>query len=325
MKKYLITGFSGFVGYHFISYLNTIVSEKTEVFGLDIVEPYDFRDWNFDKLSIIFKTINMLDVQAVNEVISQYKPDYILHLAALSSVGKSWEDPASCFKNNTEIFLNIVESIRKEKLKTKLLCIGSSEEYGYVDESRIPIREDMCINPSNPYAVTKVAQENLTKCYVDKFGLNITLTRSFNHIGPRQSDIFVIASFVKQVAQAYVDKKKELLMITGNLNVVRDFLDVRDVVSAYYMILQSGKAGELYNVCSGNGYALNDIVKLLSKISGIEIKTKINPDLIRPNDMPIIIGDNQKLKQDTNWKSKYNIEQSLIDIYNYWIDQINNK
>ena len=322
MKRYLVTGFSGFVGYHFINYLNSVVTEKTSVLGLDIAEPFDYEEWCFENLEIKFTKVNILEQEEIANIIEGYKPNYILHLAALSSVGKSWEEPAECFVNNTGIFINLVETLRKQKLDSKLLCIGSSEEYGFVDSKNIPISEELEINPSSPYAVTKVAQEGLSKCYATKYGININLTRSFNHIGPRQKDVFVIASFCKQVAQAYLDEQKELNMITGNLNVIRDFLDVRDVVAAYYYILQSGKSGELYNVSSGKGYQLKEIISILEEISGIKISTITNQKLIRPNDMPIIIGKNDKLKNDTGWKPEYSIKQSLTDIFNYWVEQL---
>lgn len=322
MEKYLITGASGFVGFHFINYLNSVVKEKTSVLGLDISEPKDLNEWNFENLEIKFKKINILDKTEVNNVIVDYEPGFILHLAALSSVGRSWNDPAGCFINNTGIFLNLIEAVRNHKLNSRILCIGSSEEYGIVEPDNIPISEDLNINPSNPYAVSKVAQESLCRCYVAKYGMNINLTRSFNHIGPRQNDTFVIASFCKQIASAFVKGEKTLKLTTGNLNVIRDFLDVRDVVSAYYLILQKGKSGELYNVCSGNGYGLNDIINYLGDISGLEISTVTNPDFIRPNDMPVIIGNNKKLKSDTGWEPVFHIKESLTDIFNYWVEQL---
>lgn len=323
MERYLITGFSGFVGYYFVKYLNEAsLDNDIEVLGIDIQPPVDFRNWNFKNLKISFKNINMLDSEALSNAIVDFSPTKILHLAALSSVGKSWIEPALCFKNNTEIFLNIVETLRLNNIDCKLLCIGSSEEYGFVSTKDIPIVEDMRINPSNPYAVTKVAQESLAKCYVDKYNMKIMMTRSFNHIGPRQRDTFVIASFTKQIAEAVVSGKKAFVMKTGNLSVVRDFLDVRDVVKAYYLILQKGNPGELYNVCSGNGYQLRDIINSIGKISGCEVTTEVNPDFIRPNDMPIIIGDNSKISKHTGWKPEFNITQSLTDIFSYWVEQL---
>lgn len=322
MEKYLITGGAGFVGFHFISYLNSIVQEKTSVLCIDKIVPVDINSWIVDNLELKFEVCDMENETQLTELICNYKPDYILHLAALSSVGQSWSNPVACFKNNTNIFLNIVEAIRKNCCDTKLLCIGSSEEYGNIDENDIPISEDLPIYPENPYAVTKVAQEGLSKCYVDKFGMNITLTRSFNHIGPRQKETFVIASFAKQLAQAYVNGDKKCIMRTGNLGIIRDFLDVRDVVAAYYKILKLGKAGELYNVCSGEGYELNTVIDILSKIANIEIVKEINPDLIRTNDIPKVIGSNKKLIYDTGWKPIYKIEDSLYDIFEYWVKKI---
>lgn len=322
MRKYLITGYAGFVGYHFISYINSNAKEKTQILGVDVNIPFDSALWNFSNVEIIHKNINLLNQEEVFLTISEFKPTHILHLASLSSVGLSWQNPAGYFSNNTGIFLNLVEAVRNANLNCKILNIGSSEEYGFVDEKNLPLVEDMSINPANPYAVTKMAQESLSNVYNLGFGMNIVSTRSFNHIGPRQRDTFVVASFTKQVAQASIEGKKTLTMITGNLNVVRDFLDVRDVVSAYNRLLENGKSGEIYNVCSGEGIALTSIINELSNISGINISTQTDPKLVRPNDMPRIIGNNLKLKKDTNWQRKYTLQETLIDTFNYWKEQL---
>lgn len=322
MQKYLITGYSGFVGYHFLSYLNSIAKEKVFVIGLDIIFPNDFSNWSFNNLEIIHKTINLLDFNEVNSVITEYIPTHIVHLAAFSSVGKSWKDPSGYFSNNVGAFLNIVESIRKNEIKCRILNIGSSEEYGSVNEKQIPILETNRINPDNPYAVTKMSQEGLAHVYSSGFGMDIISTRSFNHIGPRQRDVFVVAAFTKQVAQAVIDERKALDMITGDLNVIRDFLDVRDVVSAYYLLLEKGISGEVYNVCSGEGIPLQRIISELSNISGISISNHVSPDLLRPNDIKKIIGSNEKLKKDTNWERNYSLEETLADTLNYWEEQL---
>lgn len=322
MQKYLITGYAGFVGYHFINCLNSNTKEKIRVLGIDINEPQDFSEWNFENLEITHKSINLLDTKEVFETISEFAPTHILHLAALSSVGKSWKEPSGCFSNNTGIFLNLCEAVREEKLNCKILCIGSSEEYGFVEEKHLPLTEDLMIQPANPYAVTKMAQESMARVYSEGLGLDIICTRSFNHIGPRQRDTFVVASFTKQVAQAAIDGKHELDMTTGNLNVIRDFLDVRDVVNAYRLLLENGKKGEVYNICSGEGIPLTKIIKTLSEISGIKITTHTDPSLIRPNDIAKIIGSNKKLKSDTAWNRKFTLQQTLTDTFNYWKDQL---
>ncbi len=322
MRKVLITGYAGFVGYHFISYINTHTKEKTQILGVDVNIPFDSALWNFSNVEIIHKNINLLNQEEVFSTISEFKPTHILHLASLSSVGLSWQNPAEYFSNNTGIFLNLVEAVRISNISCKILNIGSSEEYGFVDEKNLPFVEDMSINPANPYAVTKMAQESLSNVYNLGFGMDIVSTRSFNHIGPRQRDTFVVASFAKQVAQASIEGKQSLILTTGNLNIVRDFLDVRDVVSAYNKLLEDGKRGEIYNVCSGEGIPLTAIINELSNISGINITTHTDPKLVRPNDMQKILGSNSKLKKDTNWQRKYTLHETLIDTYNYWKDQL---
>ena len=322
VNRYLITGYAGFVGYHFIAYLNSIAKEKVSVLGIDITKPFDFDDWNFNNLEISHKTIDLLNYDEVYSTIKDFEPTHIIHLASLCSVGGSWKDPAGYFNNNSGIFLNIIESVRKVEIKCRILNIGSSEEYGFVTRSQLPLVESMKINPENPYAVTKMTQESLGHVYSNGLGLEIISTRSFNHIGPRQRDSFVVASFTKQVAQAYINGEKELKMTTGNLNIVRDFLDVRDVVAAYYLLLKKGKTGDIYNICSGEGISLTSIIEELANISGIKISTHINQDLIRPNDIPEIIGSNEKLIKDTNWKRVYSLKSTLNDTFNYWKEQL---
>ena len=322
MKKYLITGYAGFVGYHFIAYLNSIAKEKNEILGVDINTPNDFSSWKFDNLKITHRSINLMDLEEVQSTIDDFKPTHIVHLAAFSSVGKSWQQPSEYFSNNTGIFLNLLESVRDSGVQCKILNIGSSEEYGFIEENQLPLVEDMRINPANPYAVTKMVQESMANVYSKGFGMNIISTRSFNHIGPRQRDTFVIASFSKQVAQAFIDGKKELDMTTGNLKIIRDFLDVRDVVSAYNLLLENGKSGDIYNVCSGEGISLTEVINELSNVSGIKITAHTDLNLVRPNDVSKIIGSNHKLKNDTNWQRKYTLRQTLTDTFNYWKDYL---
>lgn len=322
MHKYLITGYAGFVGYHFISYLNSIAKEKINILGIDKVIPNDFSTWKFKNLEIEHLDINLLDINDVHIAIKNFKPTRIVHLASFSSVGKSWQEPAVYFSNNTGILLNLLETVKALGLDCKILNIGSSEEYGLIDENKLPLVENTHINPQNPYAVTKMAQECLANVYSKGLGINIISTRSFNHIGPRQRDSFVVASFAKQIAQAAINGKYSFEMTTGNLNVIRDFLDVRDVVSAYELLLEKGKPGEIYNVCSGQGSSLIEIIEMFSTISGIKITTHTDPSLIRPNDIPKIIGSNQKLKIDTGWQRYYTLHQTLTDIFNYWKEQL---
>lgn len=319
MEKYLITGFSGFVSKHFIEYLESL-NTNASVVGIDINYP-EFSITDYKHVLCSFRRIDLLDKNQVDNIIYQFKPDYILHLASYSSVAFSWKNPVASFSNNTNIFLNLLEQIRTMNLNCRVLSIGSSEEYGDVDEKDIPLTEDHSLKPVSPYAVARVSQEMLSKIYVDGYKLDIVLTRSFNHIGPGQRDIFVISSFAKQLADIKKNNKPREI-VTGNLSIIRDFLDVRDVVKAYHALFKSGRKGEIYNVCSGNGTSLELIIRKMKELLNINVETKTDPTLIRPNDNNIIIGSNEKIKRETGWNTTYTLENSLTDLLDYWYNSL---
>ena len=241
-----------------------------------------------------------------------------MHLASISSVGHSWNHPQESFVNNTNIFLNLVEQIRIENLNCKILSIGSSDEYGIVSKDDLPIKEACRLNPINPYAVARVSQEMISQIYQKGYGMNIVMTRSFNHIGPGQKEIFAISSFAKQLVNIHAKKTADNTVFVGDISVIRDFVDVRDVVRAYYLLLKHGKNGEIYNISSGIGISLNDILNKMCEILGITITIKRNDNLIRPNDNPVLIGDSNKLKNELGWEQSYTINESLVDILNWW-------
>jgi len=319
MEKYLVTGFSGFVSFHFLSYLESLAIQVV-VLGIDINEP-DFDYHVFLHVKCHFNSIDLLNKSQIDHVIYDFQPSYILHLASYSSVAFSWKHPVTSFSNNTNIFLNLLEQVRSLNLNCRILSIGSSEEYGNVIESDMPLREEHVLKPVSPYAVARVSQEMLSKIYVDGYKLDIVLTRSFNHIGPGQKEIFVISSFARQLAEI---KKynKPAFIIAGDLSIIRDFLDVRDVVVAYYQLFKKGVSGEVYNICSGNGVSLAFIIKSMATYLGLEIVTHVNQDLIRPNDNKIIIGSNLKIKNATGWDLGYSLDKSLEDIINFWLKKI---
>jgi GDP-4-dehydro-6-deoxy-D-mannose reductase len=316
MNKYLITGFSGFVGRHFVEYLEN-TEKNCLVKGLDIHNP-DFRFDQYKNVKISFEKIDLLFKDQVEYIIHEFQPNYILHLASFSSVAFSWKEPVQSFQNNTNIFLNLLDAVRKLNIDTRILSVGSSEEYGDVNDEDLPLKEDHKLNPISPYAVSRVSQELLSRVYVKGYNLDIVLTRSFNHIGPFQKDIFVLPSFVKQLVQLEKGGMVNNKLITGDISIVRDFTDVRDVVCAYYLLLNKGDKGEIYNVCSGRGWALKEIIDVICRILGIEVSIDANPDLFRPDDNRIIIGSNKKLRDKTNWEMKHSLEQSLTSMIRYW-------
>jgi len=310
MKKYLITGISGFVAFHFLEYLNS-QDNKNEVLGLDLNISQEVKEYSFENIKLNLIELNLLEYKTLEKAMVSFNPDYIVHLASFSSVGKSWEMPLESFLNNTNIFLNIAEIVRHNNINCRILSVGSSEEYGNVKEADLPLKEDMPLNPGNPYAVARVSQEMLSKCYVNAYKLDIILTRSFNHIGARQRTDFAIPSFAKQILEGINQGQSEIKLITGDITVVRDFIDVRDVVNAYFALLINGKSGELYNVCSGKGHSLKDVIDLLAKINNIKIITEIDSKRVRPIDNRIIIGSFEKIKTHTGWEPKFELEDSL--------------
>ena len=306
MSRYLITGVQGFVGRYLVEYLQAREVDA-KIAGIDIAKESDMK--------IEYHSLDLSDKGQTAQIIQSFKPDYIVHLASISSVGQSWQDPAQCFKNNTNIMLNILEAVRQQNLKTRILSIGSSEEYGDYEVEQMPLSEDYKLEPQNPYAVAKLSQEMLGKVYT-ALGVDVVMTRSFNHIGPRQSNRFVVPSFIKQLVA--ISEGKQTQMQVGNIDVSRDFTDVRDVVAAYYTILHKGKSGEVYNVCSGHAHKLSEIITTAENILGIKANIEVDRSRLRPNDTMLIFGNNQKIKEELGWKPQYSFEQTIKDIITYW-------
>lgn len=315
-KKVLITGFSGFVARHFVDYLFTLKID-VEIYGIDIKEPlYDVEQY-LPRLKIRFKMLDMTDVRQIAELFQEFTPDYILHLAAYSSVAYSWENPAESFMNNSNIFLNLIKAVQEYNSECRVLSVGSSEEYGNVDKDDLPIKEDHLLQPTSPYAVARVSQEMLSKIFSETFHLNIVLTRSFNHIGPRQDDRFAVPGFINRILNIKRSGLKRGEIETGDITVIRDFIDVRDVVRAYYLLLLKGKSGEIYNICSGKGVSLEDLIQLIAKQVGIEVTTKTDPKLIRPRDNEIIIGSPVKIESELGWHPEIDLYETIHDMIEY--------
>ncbi len=318
--KLLITGINGFVAQHFLSFLNEQKESTYTILGLGrTVACFDIN--KFNSLNISYIQVDLLNKEKVGDIIKSFKPEYLLHLASFSSVGHSWKYPHESFVNNTNIFLNLVDQIRLFDINCRILSIGSSEEYGNVDPETLPLTETSNLKPISPYAVARVSQEMISQIYADGYGMDIVMTRSFNHIGPGQKNVFVISSFAKQLVHIAANPGADNKVTTGDLTIIRDFVDVRDVVKAYYMLLMHGKKGEIYNICSGKGISLQAIIGKMCATLNIEIKLETDPGLIRPNDNKIIIGSSEKIRTTLGWEPVINIDKSLNDIIAYWQKQ----
>jgi GDP-4-dehydro-6-deoxy-D-mannose reductase len=300
VNKVLITGSSGFVGRYLKSYLLSR-SIKVQEIPADI----DIRDKN--------KVYNFC---------LNYSFDAVVHLAAQSFIPRSIEDPKETNEINFTGTLNLLEGLREAKFSGVFLFVGSSDVYGIVPESLLPIRENLAHSPINPYAKSKSAAEFLCKKWsFSKSGMRIIMTRSFNHIGPMQDQRFVISRFCKQVALIKCGLQESNIRV-GNLNVTRDFTDVRDVVRAYLILLEKGSNGSVYNVCSGQEISLKNILPILRQIANIDFSEEVCSDLYRDAEQVRVFGSFNKIKKDLGWFPKILFKQSLEDTYNYWIDYI---
>jgi GDP-4-dehydro-6-deoxy-D-mannose reductase len=287
------------------------------VSGLDIHRP-DFSLNEHRNVKAVFEKIDLLAKDDVEYIIHEFQPNYILHLASFSSVAFSWKEPIQSFQNNTNIFLNLLEAVRKLDTNTRILSVGSSEEYGNVDDADLPLTEDRRLSPVSPYAVARISQEYLSRVYADGFGMDIVLTRSFNHVGPMQKSVFAAASMAKQLVDLKKSGKNRGSIVMGDISIVRDFTDVRDVVHAYYLLLKYGKRGDIYNVCSGVGVSLRDTLGIMAKQLDMDVEVIVDSRLIRPADNKIIVGSNEKISRELGWKTVIPLEQSLKDMLRYW-------
>ena len=313
----LITGFSGFVARHFLEYINENC-KNVHAIGIDINGPnYDLSTYE-PNVHVDFYKVDMTDMDSLKSVFDEYVPDYILHLAAFSSVAYSWKNPSQSFMNNSNIFLNLIETVRNYNINCRILSVGSSEEYGCVKQEDLPLREYQALEPLSPYAVARVSQEMLSKVFVDAYGMNIILTRSFNHIGPRQDERFAVPSFIKRILDIKKKGDKEGTIETGDLSIVRDFVDVRDVVRAYYLLLKKGNIGQIYNICSGTPTKLSRIIDLINENLNMQVSTKVNPEYVRPQDNPVIVGSPLKIESEIGWYPEISLKNTIKDMVEYF-------
>jgi GDP-4-dehydro-6-deoxy-D-mannose reductase len=318
MKRALITGITGFVGSHLAELL---LKEGVEVFGtVRWRSKTDNIEHIKDKIKLV--EADLRDSYSIQKAVDTSEPDYVFHLAAQSFVPTSWHAPQETIMTNIVGTLNLLEAVRKSKSDPIIQTAGSSEEYGLVYPHEIPIKESNPLRPLSPYGVSKVGQDKLTIQYHMSYGLKTMVTRAFNHTGPRRGEVFVCSDFSKQVAE--IEKgKREPAMYVGNLSAKRDFTDVRDTVKAYWLGMNSGKLGEVYNISSGSSVSMQfvlDKIVSLSTHKGIEVKN--DPKKMRPSDVEILEGDYSKFSQQTGWKPEIPFDTTLQDLLHYWRNRV---
>jgi GDP-4-dehydro-6-deoxy-D-mannose reductase len=257
------------------------------------------------------------DGRAVTVLLDEIQPDYIVHLAAQSSAGVSFSEPLRTIRSNVLPILYILDFLRTRSLKTRLLAVGSADEYGPVARDAMPLVENRAPNPVNPYALSKVMQAECCKSYASLYEVDVVITRSFNHTGAGQTDTFVLPSFARQVAEIEAGLRPPVIEV-GDLEVLRDFLDVRDVGAAYIALLEKGRKGEIYNVCSGRAYRLRDLLDQIIDIAGVQVEVRVSSERLRPVDTPELRGDNGKIVRDTAWEPQISMKDTLSALVAHW-------
>jgi GDP-4-dehydro-6-deoxy-D-mannose reductase len=317
--KVLITGITGFAGSHLADF---ILEEHTDVQVYGMIRWRSRRE-NIrhlqDKVELV--EADLKDMVSLKKCLAQIKPDRIFHLAAQSFVPTSWTCPTETFAINSIGQINLFEALLSLGLKPRIQIAGSSEEYGMVYEDEVPMKETNPLRPLSPYAVSKVAQDLLAYQYHQSYGLPAVRTRGFNHTGPRRGEVFICSNFARQIAEIESGKREPVIYV-GNLEAKRDFTDVRDMVRAYWLSLEKGEPGDVYNIGSGTTHKIKDVLNMLLSMTDAQVKVEVDPSRLRPSDVPILLADSTKFRRVTGWELRYDFFQSLQDLLNYWRERV---
>ncbi|MCS7087205.1 MAG: GDP-mannose 4,6-dehydratase [Thermoflexales bacterium] len=309
--RVLITGMAGFVGQH----LARLLIEETHWTLIGVS-----RDATGDRQHprVLWWQLDLRDSDAVNRLLRYERPDIIVHLAAQAHVPTAWKDPWGTYENNLKATVNLFEAIVANQLAPRVLLVSSNEVYGRPEsEADLPFTESRPPQPTNPYAVSKAAQELIALQYRRSHGLDVVIARPFNHIGPGQDARFVAADFARQIAEIEAGLRAPVMLL-GNMAAQRDFTDVRDVVRAYLALIRLGDPGVAYNVCSGQPRSIQALLDALLALTSVKIEQRTDPSKFRAADTPISYGDPTRIREATGWLPRIPFEQTLADVLNDW-------
>ncbi len=313
--RVLITGVTGFAGRHLASLL-VEHHREAEVWGL---ARWDSPREELRPLDAVltFVTGDLTDAGSLVRALQASKPDILLHLAAASTVSSSWGTPAEVMAVNVLGTVNLLEAVRTLDLDPVIVLAGSAEAYGLVDEGDLPVSEHQPFRPVSPYGVSKATVDLLGHQYHAAYGLRVIRLRLFNHTGPGRPDRFVASSFARQIAEVERSRRAPVLEV-GNLDVVRDFSDVRDVARAYWAAAVHGDAGAAYNLCSGRPVSIRQLLDHLRTLSTADIEVRVDPGRLRTTEIPALYGDPRAFTAATDWRPTIPLEQTLHDILEWW-------
>ena len=319
--RILITGITGFVGSHLAEWA---LAQGAEVVGsLRWRSKTEHIEHLRDRLTLVESDLR--DALSVRTLLAEARPDWIIHLAAQSFVAASWQTPVETFYTNVISQMNLFEVMRQLDASARFLVIGSSEEYGLVYPDELPIRETNALRPLSPYAVSKVAQDLMGWQYFKSYGMHIVRARAFNHDGPRRGETFATSNFAKQVAEIEAGLREPVVHV-GDLKPTRDFSDVRDIVRGYWLLLERGTPGEVYNLCSGMDWSIERVLTfLIGQSTAPRIEVRQDPARLRPSDVPILRGSAEKVGKAVGWRGTIPLEKTLTDLLEYWRHKIRSR
>lgn len=312
--KVLVTGSTGMIGLHFVQ---AFEKQGAKVIGLARSSSAS-RQYSQDDSKVI--RCDILDYQSLRNVVKKHKPDVVIHMAAQAFNGVSWETEEITHQTNYFGTLNILRSVAEFVPNAKLLIACSSAEYGDFNSSDVPLKEERLMRPVTPYAVSKLACEALGYQYYSNYNLKVFLPRLFIHVGTGHPPATAIQNFARQLALIKLKKLPPIIKV-GNTDSARDFIDVRDGVTAMMILLKSGKPGQAVNICTGSAHKIGDILEMLIDIADVEVKVIKDPALLRLSDEPLLLGDNTKIKQ-LGWKQQYSIRETLDSVFKDWMKRL---
>jgi GDP-4-dehydro-6-deoxy-D-mannose reductase len=309
--KILVTGVAGFAGVHLARYLvgrgNALAGICLPGMGRQTALPSEVKTYEAD----------IIDPEAVATVLNDWKPEAIFHLAAFSNPESSGSAAKQALEVNIIGGHNLLQAALETGLRPRVLLVGSCQQYGAVADSEQPIREDQPQRPLTPYGVSKTAQEHVGLRFFLAEELPVFLVRPFNHTGPGQEASYVCSSFARQVVEIESGRREPLIRV-GNLSARRDFSDVRDVVPAYFQILERGKPGDPYNLCRGQAFSIQEILDTLLELTDAKVSVEVDEARYHAVDVPLLLGDNTKLRRELGWEPHYSLRETLADLLDDW-------
>lgn len=309
----VVTGAAGFAGSHL---LDLLASRGAHLVAWR--RPQDPFPWGRDGTDLPWMSFDLLDRAAVTDAIARTRPSVIYHCAGAAHVGRSWDRTRETLEVNLLGTWHLIAAVRDADLASRVLVPGSALVYR---SAEWPLTEEDPVGPESPYGLSKLAQERLGVRAVAETGVPVLVTRSFNHIGPRQDPSFFAASFARQIARIEAGRQDPVITV-GNLDARRDLTDVRDTVRAYVTIAERGTPGRLYNVSSGRAFAIAEILDGLLAFARVPITVRVDPALLRPNDTPLLVGDHSRITNELGWQPVIPIERTLEDLVAFWRDAV---